>query len=477
MPVFFGGLSLKQKLTVIMLLTIISSVILVGSFFTAYERHRARVQMEHQISYIIKVANSQAQVALLFDDVSTLQETANSLDLDDSIDVVCIYDKKDDLSVRSFPGSTKNTACPDHPDTIIEGFSSTHFHMVEVIYQDGELVGRVYVMANLSGLNQQLQRYYIWLLTALLIVTVLTLLIALALQRTITDPIAKMAKVASDIAQSKDYSVRAQEGNKDEVGQLIAAFNSMLDAVEQRDNQLREHKAKLESKVEERTEKLKSANQELEAFSYSVSHDLRAPLRAIDGFSQALQEEYADQLDDLGASYLDRVRLASQRMGVLIDSMLRLSRVTRQEMVRVPTDLTELCREILHELVERDPSYKVEVDIQPNLSANCDARLIRIVMTNLMDNAWKYSSKTRFPKIEIGQENGAFFVRDNGAGFDMRYVDKLFGAFQRLHTSEEFEGTGVGLATVARIVRRHGGDIWAESVLNQGATFFFTLPD
>ncbi len=225
---------------------------------------------------------------------------------------------------------------------------------------------------------------------------------------------------------------------------------------------------------------LELVNKELEAFSYSVSHDLRAPLRSIDGFSQAVIEDYADRLDDQAKDYLNRVRAATQRMGHLIDDMLALARVTRAEMRRESVDLSTLAGDVLAALQKSEPDRRVECRIEPGLAAEGDAHLLRVVLDNLLGNAWKFTGKQARASIEFGarpQETGgpAYFVRDNGAGFDMNYAGKLFGAFQRLHTSHEFPGTGVGLATVQRIVHRHGGRVWAEGAVGKGATFYFAL--
>jgi PAS domain S-box-containing protein len=221
------------------------------------------------------------------------------------------------------------------------------------------------------------------------------------------------------------------------------------------------------------------ANRELEAFSYSVSHDLRAPLRGIDGFSQALLEDYPDRLDEQGKDYLQRVRSATQRMGALIDDMLSLSRVTRSEMKRETVDLSALAQSITEELQTTQPERRAEFVIASGLTASGDARLLQVLLVNLLDNAWKFTGKHPQARVEFGctQVEGepAYFVRDDGAGFDMTYADKLFGTFQRLHTEAEFPGTGIGLATVQRIVHRHGGRVWAEGKVEEGATFHFTL--
>jgi signal transduction histidine kinase/HAMP domain-containing protein len=228
------------------------------------------------------------------------------------------------------------------------------------------------------------------------------------------------------------------------------------------------------------TSSLEAANKELEAFSYSTSHDLRAPLRSIDGFSQVLLEDYGDRLDTQGQEYLGRIRMATQRMAELIDALLELSRVTRAELSRTPLDLTAMARTITDEFCHREPARAVDLVLAEGLTTSGDQPLLRVALENLLGNAWKFTAHKTQARIEIGslrQPDGVlvYFVRDNGAGFDMQYVHKLFGAFQRLHRVGEFPGTGIGLATVQRIIHRHGGRIWAESIVDHGSTFYFTL--
>jgi PAS domain S-box-containing protein len=237
--------------------------------------------------------------------------------------------------------------------------------------------------------------------------------------------------------------------------------------------------AELERRVRERTTALASVNAELEAFAYSVSHDLRGPVRAMDGFSQALLEDYSDKLDGEALDFLKRIRAGSQRMGELIDDLLKLSRVTRAELNLDRVDVSAAAERIVAELRDADPARRIEIEIEPSLSVHGDKQLIDIALQNLIGNAWKFTRKRDVARIEIGQctENGTstFFIRDNGAGFDPAYVDKLFKPFQRLHRDNEFEGTGIGLATTARVMRKHGGSIRAESKLDGGATFYFSF--
>ena len=257
----------------------------------------------------------------------------------------------------------------------------------------------------------------------------------------------------------------------DDTGQIIGTFGISRDITERKRGEVALQKAKLE---------LEAANKELESFSYSVSHDLRAPLRSVDGYSQALMEDYGELLPVEGRNFLKRIHSSAQRMADLIDDLLELSRVTRAQLTVVPVDLTRLAENILTDLQQTHPERNVRCSIAPNLTARGDPHLLQIVLENLLNNAWKYSSRQEQAEIEFGSkhenEETIYFVRDNGAGFDMAYANKLFGAFQRLHSGSEFPGTGIGLATVQRIIHRHGGSIWAEAAVGQGAMFFFKLP-
>jgi len=265
-------------------------------------------------------------------------------------------------------------------------------------------------------------------------------------------------------------------------GTFEGYIGSCIDITDLRESasRLRRLNDELEDRVELRTGELKRANQELEAFSYSISHDLRAPLRAIDGFSNILLELHAKSLDENGLHYLKRIGKGAERMGDLIDDLLNLSRLTRLEMKPITVDLGRIAQLVVDDLRKSDPDRRVEIIIGDGLAATGDARLLRIALENLIGNAWKFTRNRPAPRIELGKalsEEGQpfYFVKDNGAGFDMAYAHKLFGAFQRLHQESEFEGTGIGLATVARIVQRHGGRIWAHGVPDGGATFSFTL--
>ena len=297
--------------------------------------------------------------------------------------------------------------------------------------------------------KRRFERFLVVIFLAVAASLFISLFISLSISKRVED----FNKVVDRISGG-DLSKKIEVKGSDEIAQLSVNFNSM-------------------------TARLLSIHKELESFSYSVSHDLRAPLRSLDGFSKFLLRDYNDKLDERGKDFLNRIRKASQRMGELIDELLKLSRVTRSELIREPTDLSKLAYAIENELKKADPKRRVKFHIKDGLVVNGDKVLLRQVMVNLIGNAWKYTGKSTNAKIEFGatQRDGerAYFVQDNGSGFDMTYANKLFDAFQRLHSTDEFEGIGIGLAIVKRIINRHGGRVWGEGKVNEGATFYFNL--
>ncbi|MBI1985230.1 MAG: HAMP domain-containing protein [Rhodospirillales bacterium] len=328
------------------------------------------------------------------------------------------------------------------------------------------LASRLERRANEQTIRQLLHARWLHIAAGGLLAVVLAG-IWIALFREVFRPL-KTVKTAIRKFGGGDQQARACLLLNNEIGEAARAFDDMADALETSTTSL-----------EERTRQLEAANHELEAFCYSVSHDLRAPLRGMDGFCQALVEDYGDRLDDTGRSYLQRVKKACQTMAMLIDDLLKLSRVTRSEVRKGMVNLSTIAGAVAQGLRQTAPDRAVEFNIAPDLTATGDERLLRAAFENLLGNAWKYTSKKQRAIIEFGatSHNGAraYFVRDDGAGFDMAYADKLFQPFQRLHNASEFEGTGIGLATVQRIVHRHGGRVWAEAAVDKGATVYFTL--
>jgi len=374
-------------------------------------------------------------------------------------------------------------------------FGADELTVYRPVSSEGRPLGTLFIHVDLHEYHQTWRRFA--LVTGL--VAIPALLIALLLsqlpQRLISRPILNLASLAAAVSDRKDYSVRAPSvRSAAEIEQLIGTFNQMLTEIQGQHAEIEDARATLERRVVDRTRELESrtgqlevqgrelaaANRELESFSYSVSHDLRAPLRAIDGFSKALLSDYrTGALDERGIHFLERVRAGTQRMSQLIDDMLHLSQVTRRALARADVDVTAVAQEVAAELAKRNPDRVVRCVIGPNLRASADSHLLTIVFENLLANAWKFTGAKPEALVEVGQTviDGAvaFFVRDNGAGFNETYAGKLFGAFQRLHHESEFEGTGIGLATVKRIIMRHGGLVSAEGVEGLGATFYFTL--
>jgi signal transduction histidine kinase len=285
--------------------------------------------------------------------------------------------------------------------------------------------------------------------------------------RGLSQPIVKLKEEVEKVGHGELY-VSEVTHTGDEIGALGSSFMEMV-----------EHLRSAFDQIKQKNQQLESLNKELEAFSYSVSHDLRAPLRSIDGFSKILLEDYDDKLDDTGRDHLHRVRVATQRMSQLIDDMLALSRITQMSMRIQDIDLSKLAQTIADEYTRREPGRTVEWRIQQGLTAKGDEALLKIAITNLMDNAWKFTSRKEKATIEIGSAEvdgeKAFYIRDDGAGFDMQYVHKLFTPFQRLHTTDIFPGTGIGLAIVQRVINRHSGRVWAEGEEGKGSTFYFTI--
>ncbi len=348
-----------------------------------------------------------------------------------------------------------------------------------------EEIGTVLLDLDTTGLVQHQRRLVVRAVLFQIVILVVIVLLAIGFGRWLGRPLGQAVEVLERIGRG-DVELPGLARRNDEfrrLGHAIEEADRRIHAdrrqLQEQREQLEASHQRLEERVRERTRELEEANRELSAFSYSVSHDLRSPLRAIDGFTRALEEDYRASLDETGRSHLHRIRAAVQRMGRLIDDMLRLSRVSRQEMREERFDLSAEAEAILARLAEETTGRRVRWRVEPEIVVRGDAKLLAILLHNLLENAWKYTMHEEEALIEVGvltsDGERLLFVRDNGAGFDMRYADKLFGVFQRLHREEEFPGTGVGLAIVHRIVHRHGGRIWARGQPGSGATFYIAL--
>ena len=475
--------SVATKLTRMNMLVSASALLLACAAFIFYDIGAFRDSVVRNLSMQSQVAGSNSISALVFNDPPAAEKTLSAFKAAPSMVAARIYD------AEGKPFATyQRDAKFDLPASMHLAAEQAENHwfghddviVVHEIVFNHTRIGYIYMESDLQQLFQRLQSYGLIVLIVLVASLAAALAISRAVRNSIADPIRSVAELAQGIASNKDYSARARaDGQMAELKILIEAFNEMISQIEQRDRSLRKAHDELELRVEQRTSELAAAIKELESFSYSVSHDLRAPLRSIDGFSLALAEDYGDKLDAQGKNHIERVRAATQRMGMLIDDMLNLSRVTRAEMRRERVDLSAMAQSVASELRKTDERRRVEWVIADGLEATGDPRLLRVVLDNLMGNAWKYTSKHPQARIEFGKaaQNGgfAYFVKDDGAGFDAQYSQRLFGAFQRLHGMNEFPGTGVGLATVQRIVNRHGGKVWAEAAVEKGATFYFSL--
>jgi signal transduction histidine kinase len=353
--------------------------------------------------------------------------------------------------------------------------------VTELLVTSQAMVSSASILATESRqkLTDQQQQLSLFTTIAVFILVAVIVVSLLSITNSILKPIMKLQQGAETIGKG-DLKHRVDIKGKSEIGQLAAAFNQMTERRQRAEKALQKARDELEIRVEERTSELQSANKELEAFSYSVSHDLRTPLRAIDGFSQILLEDYRDRLNSEGKRVLNVIRDNTGRMAQLISDLLTFSRLGRAKMKKSNINMEKLARDIFEELEGISPERKLKMKMNALPPAYGDEAMIREVLVNLFSNAIKFSRKEESSLIEVGGElkgnENIYYIKDNGVGFDMRYRDKLFGVFQRLHGQEEFEGTGVGLALVQRVIHRHEGRVWAEGKVDEGATFYFTLP-
>lgn len=475
--------SISTRLTMMNMLVSGVALLLACCGFFAYDQITFRQSLVRTLSAQAQLIGSNSISALLFNDPQSAAQTLSALKGSNMVDSAGVLT----LERRPFAEYVRDQGDDLMTLPILSGdqietyrFGRRHVVLIRQVLSEGKPIGFVYIRADLSEIDKRLKRYALIAFAVLLISLLVAMLISSAFRRSVAQPIIQLAETAQKVSRDRDYSVRVTDTREqDELAVLIRSFNEMLREIQQRDSALQKARDELEQRVSERTSELVTSNRELEAFSYSVSHDLRAPLDTMSGFSYVLMKKYEDKLGEDGKQSLLGIRAAARRMSELIDDLLNLSRVTTSSMRREKVDLSAYARAIVEELFRLQPDRKVDY-IGPEVAeAYGDGRLLRIVMENLLRNAWKYTAQHEHSRIEFGVESRdgrtVYFVKDDGSGFDPRSRDRLFQPFQRLHSSGDFSGNGIGLATVRRIVQRHGGEVWAEGAVEKGATFSFTL--
>lgn len=466
----FKDIPIRQKLMRIILL--ISGIILfvISVVFFIYEFNAYRRNTAQKLSILGKVIATNSTAALAFDDKEAAYEILLALKAEPHIIAAALYDKHGNIFVV-YPDSLAGEHFPAAPGNNVFHFEGGFLQGFQKVNEGGRHMGTLFLKSDLEGMYQRFSLFGITILSVIVISLLLVYILSNIFQKVISKPILTLSSIAKEISEKHDYSVRAVKSGNDELGSLTDSFNEMIDEIQKL-------KRELEQKVKDRTEKLETANKELEAFSYSVSHDLRAPLRAINGYSNMLWDRYQHVFDKEGIRLFNRIGENAKNMGMLIDDLLEFSRLGRKEICKAPADMTELAEISLQE-INTSIKHNATIKIGQLHPANVDSIMMKQVLINLLSNAIKYSSKTEKPEIAVksvisGNEI-IYSISDNGVGFNTQYIDKLFGVFQRLHLQSEFEGTGVGLALVKRIINKHGGKVWATGELNKGATFSFSL--
>ncbi|MBI5505729.1 MAG: HAMP domain-containing protein [Deltaproteobacteria bacterium] len=450
----FVNLTIRRKLMVLSLTASSVALVLASAAFLSYQAVLERRAELARLSMVATVTASNTTAALSFGDEASARATLEALRAINSIRSGCVYRADGELFAAYAPGGDRGACAPVESQAggSVAEHDTTVLRAPVVLGQ--ETLGSVVIRARTVTFWRRLVDYAGIVAVVLAACGLLAFAISSWLQRFISEPILRLADTARRVSAEKDYSIRASGGGHDEVGLLLTAFNEMLVQIQERDR-------------------------ELEAFSYSVSHDLRAPLRGMDGLAAILIDDYGERLDATAMDCLERIRAAAKRMDRLVADMLVLARATRLPMRMEIVDLSALADDIGAELRAREPDRCVELVIEPGVSAIADGGLARAALRNLMENAWKFTVARPVARVRFGQrhEGGqrVYYLSDNGVGFDMTRAQKLFAPFERLHSATEYAGTGIGLATVQRIARRHGGDAWCSAAVDEGATFCFTL--
>ena len=479
----FRNYSIRQKLTWMNMLVSGAALLLACLAFAIYDMTDFRQTLARGLSIQAQIVGANSASALLFNDPASAGNTLSALKAAPNILSASIYTPSGAVFATYSRDTDSGVLPPGRPPltkTEEHRFTANELILVRAIDFQGKRIGTVAIVSDLSEVDDRLLRYA-GIVTAVLLVSLLAAFAFSSIfQKATARPIAQLAETARIVSREKKYSIRAPvTTNADEIAVLIEAFNEMLGQIQERDTALQAARDELELRVVRRTSQLESVNRELESFTYSVAHDLRAPLRHIQGFADALTEDCADRLDPAARGYLNRIVASTRRMDQLINDLLGLAHVGRQELRFQAVALNALVEDVVRDMAQETGNRNIQWQTGDLPVVDFDPGLIKLVFYNLLSNAIKYTRPRNPAVIEIGQTTHdgerMFYVRDNGVGFNMKYAHKLFGVFERLHRQEDFEGTGVGLATVQRIIHKHGGRIRAEGEIDRGATFFFTL--
>ncbi len=484
--------------------------------FIIYDVAEGRKALPKRIGILANILSFESISALDFRDRDVLSETLSSLKGDESLVAAGVYDS-DDRLFAAYYRSSGNVGAQLAPH--LESYDDQYYFtddslfVIRGILLGDRRLGALVVQADTRELTSRMKRSVSIVGVLFLLSIVVAVVIASKFQRVITAPILQLSSKAQEISNNQDYGIRAERTSDDELGVLVDSFNHMLTQIQQRDDNLKSLNEQLEDRVQERTRKLEVeiqdrkraeekirvlnaeledrvlkrtkqlelANKELESFAYTVSHDLRAPLRHAAGFAELLEECIAEEHEE-PREYIQYINESVQKMDNLINDLLSFSRTGRQGMTITTVSMDKLITEIIDEFAIQIGDRTIKWDLSPVPDATADPTMMRLILSNLIGNAIKYTGTRDVARVAIGcskdpaEGDDIYFVADNGVGFNMKYKDKLFGVFQRLHSNEEFEGTGIGLATVRRIVTRHKGRIWAESEVDKGTTLYFTIP-
>lgn len=452
------------------------ALLLACAGFFAYDQITFRQSLIGALSAQAQIVGSNSVSAILFNDPQAAASTLAALQSSKNIVSAGIF-TLDRRPLAEFSkesgGEVPNIPTLSHDKAEGYWYRAKYVILVRQIMSEGKPIGFVYLRANLAEIDRRLKRYALIAFAVLLVSLLAANVVSSSFRKSVAQPIVQLAKTAQEISRDKNYNIRVNHSaEQNELAVFVDSFNEML-------NELQKSHNELEHRVAERTRELLSSNRELEAFSYSVSHDLRGPLDAINGFSYLLLNQNGNALTPQARELVENIRSSGRRMTSLIDDLLNLSRVTSSVMRAEKVDLSAIARTIMEELRRSTPDRQFEFVAPEGTEVFGDARLLNIMMDNLLRNAWKYTSHHDHARIEFGSthEDGriVYFVKDDGSGFGPRSADRLFQPFQRLHSTAEFPGNGVGLATVKRIIQRHGGEVWARGAVEEGATFYFTI--